>query len=114
MRRIRRCGGRLIWRAFAAFIVATGAGTATHAGGGGPTESALQRPRFEVWAGAQAYDRVWSLYSGSTVALFGAIQEDGVRLRLVAGYGADSYSGPRAVGAGSQIIKFNGTASFAD
>jgi Cellulose biosynthesis protein BcsS len=48
------------------------------------------------------------------MALFGAIQEDGVRLRLVTGYGADSYSGPRAFGAGSQVVKFNGTASFAD
>jgi hypothetical protein len=61
-----------------------------------------------------AYSHVWSAYSGTTAAPFAGIQEDGVRLRLVAGYGADSYSGPRAVGAGSQIIKFNGTASFAD
>ena len=30
------------------------------------------------------------------------------------GYGADSYSGPRAVGAGSQIVAFKGTGSFAD
>jgi len=48
------------------------------------------------------------------VAPFGAIQEGGLRLRLVTGYGADTYSGPRAVGAGSQIITFNGSASFAD
>lgn len=54
------------------------------------------------------------MYSGSTVAPFGAIQEDGVRLRVVAGYGADRYSGPRAVGAGSQIVAFKGTGSFVD
>jgi hypothetical protein len=114
MRRVRRCGGRLIWRALAAFIAAIGPCTPTHAGDGDPTESNQQRPRFEFWSGAQAYDHVWSAYSGTTMAPFGAIQEDGVRLRLVTGYGADSYSGPRAVGVGSQIIKLNGTASFAD
>ena len=77
-------------------------------------EADQQRPRFEFWAGAQAYDRVWSVYSGTTVAPFGAIQEGGLRLRLVTGYGADTYSGHGAVGAGSQIITFNGSASFAD
>jgi len=38
----------------------------------------------------------------------------GVRLRLVGGYGADRYSGPRALGAGSHIVAFKGTGSFAD
>ena len=47
------------------------------------------------------------------MAPFGAIQEDGVRLRLVTGYGADTYSG-RAVGTRSQVFTFHGTASFAD
>jgi hypothetical protein len=114
MRHARRCGGRLIWLAFAALVAATGLCAPSHAGDGDPTDSDPQRPRFEFWAGAQAYRHVWSAYSGTTVAPLGAIQEDGVRLRLVTGYGADSYSGPRAVGAGSQIIKFNGTGSFAD
>src|SRR5262245_33439002 len=114
MRRIRRCGGRLIWRAIALLTAAIAPCTPTHAGEGGPTESDSQRPRFEFRAGAQAYQRVWSAYSGTTVAPFGAIQEDGLRLRLATGYGADTYSGPRALGTRSQVIKFNGTTSFAD
>lgn len=71
-------------------------------------------PRFEFWTGAQAYDRVWSLYSGTTVAPFGDIQVDGIRLRLVGGYGSDRYWGARAVGQGSQIMSFKGTGSFVD
>ena len=105
MRRIRRCGGRLIWRALAVFAAATGPCWPTLAD---------DASRGEFWSGAQAYAHVWSLYSGATVAPFGALQEDGLRLRVVAGYGADSYSGPRAVGAGSQLVAFKGTGSFAD
>jgi Cellulose biosynthesis protein BcsS len=108
MRRVRHCGGVLIWLALAAIAAAAGPSTATHADDG-------SRPHFEIWSGAQAYDRIWSLYSGTTVAPFGSIQEDGLRLRLVAGYGADRYSGPRALGAGpAQDVAFKGTGSFAD
>jgi hypothetical protein len=65
--------------------------------------------------GAQAYTHVWSLYSGATIAPFGSIDDDGWRLRAVAGYGTDRYSGPRAVGAGlPQVFNFKGTGSFAD
>lgn len=95
-------------------LTALAAATEVIADDGSRAQGDLERPRFEFWSGAQAYDHVWSLYSGTTVALFGAVQDDGVRLRLVAGYGADRYSGPRAVGAGSQIVKFEGTGSFAD
>jgi hypothetical protein len=105
MRRVRRCEGRLIWRALAALVAAVGSWTLAHADDGSPAQGDLQRPRFEFWSGAQAYDRVWSLYSGSTVAPFGGIQEDGVRLRLVAGYGADSYAG---------LVKFRAMGTFAD
>jgi Cellulose biosynthesis protein BcsS len=48
------------------------------------------------------------------MAPFGSVQEDGLRLRLVAGYGADRYSGPRAIGGGSHIVTFSGTGSFAE
>jgi hypothetical protein len=42
---------------------------------------------MEVWAGAEAFDRVWSLYSGATFAPFGHVQRDGFRVRGIAGYG---------------------------
>ena len=71
-----------------------------------PTSSSGPAPRPTTMSGR--------CIPGATVAPFGAIQEDGVRLRVVAGYGADRYSGPRAVGAGSQIVAFKGTGSFAD
>jgi cellulose biosynthesis protein BcsS len=102
----RLCGGRLIWHALAAFIVVAAPCTPIHAGDGDLAQSEPQRPRFEFWAGALAYDHVWSLYTGSTVALFGAIQEDGARLRVVTGYGADSYLVGNA--------RFSGATSFAD
>jgi hypothetical protein len=70
--------------------------------------------RFEFWAGAQAFKHAWSLYTGTTVAPFADIQEDGVRLRVVGGYGAYRYAGPRAVGVSSQIVHFKGTVSFSD
>ncbi len=108
MRCVRHGGGVLIWRALAALAAATGPCTPAQA-------DDSSQPRFEVWSGGQAYDHVWSLYSGATAAPFGTIQSDGMRLRLVTGYGADSYSSPRAVGAGpAQIIAFKGTGSFAD
>jgi hypothetical protein len=44
-------------------------------------------PRFEAWVGAQAFHRLWSLYSGTMFAPFGSVREDGVRLRVVGGYG---------------------------
>jgi hypothetical protein len=53
---------------------------------------------MEVWAGAEAFHRVWSLYSGVMYAPFGSVREDGLRVRAVGGYGDHS----------------TGTASFAD
>jgi hypothetical protein len=70
--------------------------------------------RFEFWAGAQAFKHAWSLYTGTTVAPFGDIQGDGLRLRVVGGYGAYRYAGPRAVGVNSQVVHFKGTVSFSD
>ena len=48
------------------------------------------------------------------MAPFGAITADGLRLRATGGYGAFRYSGLRPVGAGSQLVSFRGTVSFAD
>jgi Cellulose biosynthesis protein BcsS len=69
---------------------------------------------IEFHSGAEAFRHAWSLYSGATLAPFGGLLEDGVRLRLTGGYGAYSYSGRRALGAGSHIVHFDGTASFAE
>jgi hypothetical protein len=41
----------------------------------------------EAWAGAEAFGRIWSLYTGTTVAPFAPLAVDGLRLRAVAGYG---------------------------
>jgi hypothetical protein len=117
MRCVRGCGGAAIWRAIAAIGLAIVSATATlpaHADDGLASGEASQ-PHFEIWSGGQAYAHVWSLYSGATVAPFGGIQDDGWRLRLVAGHGADQYSGPRSVGAGPPVVyEFKGTGSFAD
>lgn len=47
--------------------------------------------RFEFWAGAQAFDQVWSLYSGVTAAPFAGIQQDGLRIRIAGGLSGYSY-----------------------
>ena len=54
----------------------------------GQTEIMPSTSHFEFWAGAQAFKHAWSLYSGTTVAPFTSIQQDGLRLRMVGGYGA--------------------------
>lgn len=77
-------------------------------------QTAAKPPRFELSAGGQAFDRVWSLYSGITAAPFGSIQTDGPRLRFSGGYGSYRYSGPRAIGTGSQILDFDGAVTFAE
>lgn len=66
---------------------------------------------YEVWAGADAAENVWLLYSGTTLAPFSDIHQEGLRLRFVGGYGkyryayTDSASGPK---------HFNGRSVFAD
>ena len=80
----------------------------------GETEVVPSASHFELSAGAQTVNRAWSLYTGTTVAPFASIQEDGLRLRVVGGYGAYGYSGPRAVGVTSQTVSFKGTVAFTD
>jgi hypothetical protein len=50
---------------------------------------------YEVWAGADAAENVWLLYTGMTLAPFGDMNSDGLRLRFTGGYGKYSYSGKR-------------------
>lgn len=78
----------------------------------GAQDRAGQQTEFSV--GAEASRQAWSIYSGATVAPFGALSEDGLRLRTTGGYGSFRYSGLRASGGGSELVKFRGTVSFAD
>lgn len=82
-----RSGSRvLLCRALAAGIAAPVA-LSEDATAQSPTSEGPAPTRFEVWSGAQVFGRVWSLYSGGMYAPFGSIREDGLRLRVVAGYG---------------------------
>jgi len=56
----------------------------------------------------------WSVYSSMTVAPFGALSEDGLRLRTTGGYGAFRHTTVRPSGGGGQLIKFRGSVSFGD
>jgi hypothetical protein len=67
-----------------------------------------------MWAGAEVFHQVWSLYAGGTYAPFGSVREDGFRVRAVTGYGAYRYASPRWTGTGTQIFQFHGTTAFAD
>ena len=49
-------------------------------------EAAEAPPHVEVWSGGEAFRHIWSAYGGATVAPFGAIRDDGFRLRGVLGY----------------------------
>ena len=62
-----------------------------------------------MWAGAEVFRQVWSLYAGGTYAPFGSVREDGFRVRAVTGYGAYRYASPRWTGTGTQIFQFHGT-----
>lgn len=106
---MRRCGGEGLGLCAVA-VLAAAMGLPTQVRG----DDTPAPPHFEFWTGAQAFDHVWSLYSGASAAPFGGIQEDGLRLRAVGGYGAYSYSGPRAVGLTSQVVKFHGASTFTD
>ncbi len=46
---------------------------------------------YEVFAGADAANTVWLIYAGTTLAPFGDIHEDGLRLRFSGGYGQYKY-----------------------
>jgi hypothetical protein len=72
------------------------------------------QPHVELYSGAEAFRRVWSLYSGATLAPFGSVLDDGLRLRVAGGYGAYTYSGERAFGPTSHLVAFDGKAAFAD
>lgn len=72
----------------------------------------------EIWVGADATTQSWLLYSGTTIAPFGGIHEDGLRLRFAGGYGQYSWrgssvtrQGERARGSGSTTF-FDGLVGY--
>jgi len=64
----------------------------------------------EFWAGADASAHVWLIYTGATVAPYGDMFRDGLRLRAAAGYGAYTYRGERF----GQIQSFKAETVFSD
>jgi hypothetical protein len=113
MRGVRRCGGGLFGRFCATLSVIAGLSLSVAADDGGRLGDGPSLPHFELWTGAQDYTQAWSIYSGASVAPFGSIQEDGMRVRVVGGYGVDNYSGSPPTG-GPGHITYKGTTSFAD
>ena len=80
----------------------------------GEAQSGASEPHYEIWAGADAFRQVWSLYAGGTYAPFGSVRQDGFRVRAVAGYGAYRYSSARWTGLATQQVQFHGSIAFAD
>ena len=114
------CLRAAFWLIFSLAPYIGGFGRSLWNGAGCASSRELRRPNsqappaFEVWAGAEVFHQVWSLYAGGTYAPFGSVRKDGFRVRAVAGYGAYSYASPRWTGASTQALEFHGTTSFAD
>lgn len=71
----------------------------------------------EISAGADVTGNVWLIYTGSTLAPFGDIHEDGLRLRFSGGYGQYGYSGLRSPRPGvvpAEPRAFDAETTFAD
>ena len=64
----------------------------------------------EVWGGADVSSHAWLIYSGVTVAPYGNVYEDGLRLRVTGGYGGYVYAGERR----TQQQTFNARTSYAE
>lgn len=84
------------------------------------TEAEQEEPWREVWVGARASENYWLAYTGSTIAPFSGLYEDGVRLRFVSGYGGYRYrysllrqdrNGASNVG---RELSFEGETTFSD
>jgi len=56
-----------------------------------PPDEGDAPPQRETWFGAEMRGDTWSVYTGTVTALFGGIDDDGLRLKTVSGYGQHSY-----------------------
>lgn len=64
----------------------------------------------EVWSGADVSSHVWLLYGGATVAPYGHVFADGLRLRVAGGYGRYTYTGTRR----GELVSFNAETAYAE
>ena len=63
-------------------------------------------PWQSTWVGAQVAGKDWSVYTGTSYALTGQLDQDGLRLRIVGGYGHYDYV--------SGNTRFKGQHAFSD
>lgn len=56
-----------------------------------PADETDAPAKRETWFGAELRGDTWSVYTGTVTALFGGIDDDGLRLKTVSGYGQHSY-----------------------
>lgn len=71
-------------------------------------------PGQEVYGGADVGLHAWSVYAGTTMAPFGDIRFDGLRVRSATGYGAYRYSSPRWNGVRRRTVPFEGRQATAE
>jgi hypothetical protein len=72
-------------------------------------------PWREVWAGADVGSHVWLLYTGTTLSPFAGIHDEGLKLRVLSGYGGYSYEGlRRGPGNVPELHKFSAESAFTD
>lgn len=76
----------------------------------GPLSAEPQYGWREVWTGADVSSHVWLLYSGATVAPYGHVYAEGLRLRVAGGYGQYSYVGARR----GEVVMFNAQTSYGE
>ncbi len=72
-------------------------------------------PSRTIWVGAQIVGTDWSVYTGTTVVLFGDdIRQSGWRLRTTGGYGRYRYHADRTTGTTTQSTHFKGHQGLRD
>ncbi len=76
----------------------------------GGLPSPFMSSSVETWSGAEATRHSWSMYTGATWAPLGKVTDEGLRLRLVGGYGQYRYSAP----IDRTPTSIYGTVAFAD
>ena len=72
-------------------------------------------PWREVWAGADVGANVWLLYTGTTLSPYSGIHDEGLKLRVLSGYGGYSYEGfRRGPGNVPALRSFDAETAFTD